>query len=140
MTRLYLPTAAELIDRLCIVQLKAIFIPENRVEYDKEIQLIMSDIDTILLEGNCRERIGSKAIHAIIMCAIANRVIWESESKARAGGDADDKNLKYTHAINGVRAAAKNVISDITRERKDLKIDCWAASLPPELGQWDVFK
>ena len=35
--RKYLPTFAELVDRMTICQLKAIFIPENKEAYDNEI-------------------------------------------------------------------------------------------------------
>lgn len=140
MTRVYLPTLAELIDRLCIVQLKSIFIGEHKTEYEQEIALIMQDIDTVLQEGNCRERMGAEAIRAIAVLSLANRVIWENESKARLGGNESDKFLKLTHSINGVRAQAKNVLSGIARERKDMKADCLAADLPPEFGNWNVFK
>ena len=40
--RKYLPTIAELIDRLSIVQLKEVFIPEHKEEYAKEIEDIVS--------------------------------------------------------------------------------------------------
>lgn len=138
MTRVYLPTLPELIDRLCIVRLKSVFIPENKIEYEKEISLIQTDIDTILLEGNCRERMGAKAIHAMLVIMLSNRIIWEAESKARAGEDGDDKHLKFTHSINGLRNRAKNVLADITRERKDMKTDCLAANLPKEFGNWEI--
>ena len=36
--RKYLPTVAELIDRLSIIQLKEVFITEHKEEYAKEIQ------------------------------------------------------------------------------------------------------
>ena len=35
--RKYLPTMAELIDRLAIVQLKEVFLPEHKSEYAQEI-------------------------------------------------------------------------------------------------------
>ena len=46
--RKYLPTLAELVDRLSIVQLKAIFIPENAAAYNEERALIEHDIDLLL--------------------------------------------------------------------------------------------
>ena len=45
MNRKYLPTLSELIDRLSIVQLKEVFIPEHKDEYSKEISDILHDID-----------------------------------------------------------------------------------------------
>ena len=50
----YLPTLSELIDRLSIVQLKEVFIPEHKEEYAKEIQEILHDIN---LEGQDAELI-----------------------------------------------------------------------------------
>ena len=39
--RKYLPTLAELIDRLSIAQLKEVFIPKHKSEYAKEIKDII---------------------------------------------------------------------------------------------------
>ena len=50
MTRKYLPTLSELIDRLSIVQLKEVFISEHKEEYSKEISDIVHDIQ-ICLDG-----------------------------------------------------------------------------------------
>ena len=38
--RKYLPTLSELIDRLSIVQLKEVFIPDHKAEYAEEIAAI----------------------------------------------------------------------------------------------------
>ncbi len=48
--RKYLPTLAELVDRLSIIQLKEVFIPEHKEEYAKEINDIIHDINLILSE------------------------------------------------------------------------------------------
>ncbi|MDE2021156.1 MAG: hypothetical protein KGJ13_12540 [Patescibacteria group bacterium] len=136
-TRLYLPTFAELTDRLTIIQLKAIFIPENKKAYDDEIALIEHDIDLLLKEK--QYALSASDIRAIAVIAIVNRVIWENESNARAGGDRQDKMLKFTHSVNGVRNAAKNVLAQNLGERADLKIDCLAADLAPEFGNWQIW-
>ena len=134
--RKYLPTLAELVDRLSIVQLKAIFIPENAAAYNEERALIEHDID-LLLAG---KTLAAKDVRAIMVVMLANRVIWENESKARAGGDDQDRLLKFTHSINGVRNTAKNMIASSANERIDIKLDCFAESLSQEFGQWDIFK
>lgn len=133
--RKYLPTLAELVDRLSIVQLKSIFIVENKTAYDEEIALIEHDID-LLLAG---KPLDAATVRAILMLMLTNRYIWENESKARQGGSEQDKLLKLTHSINGVRNTAKNVISRWAGERVDLKIDAFAAGLVEEFGNWDVF-
>lgn len=136
--RKYLPTFSDLIDRMSIVQLKAIFIPQHRAEYVRERALLEHDIDLIL--GSMKRRITASEIQAILVVMLTNRFIWENESKARAGGDEQDKLLKLTHSINGVRNAAKNRLASIAGGRKDYKIDCFAADLVKEFGDWNVFK
>lgn len=140
MNRKYLPTFAELIDRLSIVQLKAIFIPENKEAYEQEIELILHDIDEIMREvdGGFDRVVNAKMIRAMLVLMLTNRYIWENESKARLGGSEQDKLLKLTHSINGVRNTAKNVISHEMGERKDLKIDALAAELTKDYGNWDI--
>jgi hypothetical protein len=139
--RKYLPTLAELIDRLSIVQLKAIFIAENKDAYDAEMALIEHDIDLLMQE---KDVVGwtltAAQIRAVMVCMLANHTIWLNESKARLGGSDQDHLLKFTHSINGVRNTAKNIISRSAGERVDLKIDALAASLVPEFGNWNVFK
>jgi hypothetical protein len=134
--RLYTPTFAELVDRLAIVQLKAIFIPEHAEEYEKEIQLIMHDMDEILTAKNANYT--AKMVHATLMVGIVNLFIWVNESKAREGGSQQDHLLKTTHSVNGVRSTAKNVIAQGMGERIDLKVDSLAADLPKEMGNWRI--
>ncbi len=135
--RVYLPTLPELVDRLAITQLKAIFIPKHAEEYRAEMALIMHDVDLILAE---QPKFDAEAVRSVLIIMLANRFIWENESKARAGGPEQDKLLKLTHSINGVRNSAKNVLASKTGGRKDWKTDSLAADLPPEFGNWDIFR
>lgn len=160
--RKYLPTFAELVDRLSIAILKSIFISEHKEAYEKEQEFIMHDIDQIIIENspadvtvNCirdikegeslvnykprRQAVNARIIRAMLILMLTNRFIWENESKARAGGSEQDKLLKLTHSINGVRNTAKNQISAELGERVDLKIDCLAEELVKEFGNWNVF-
>ena len=125
--RKYLPTFAELIDRLSIVTLKSIKIPENKEDYEKEAQEIMHDLDLIIKEKKIN--LTAQMIRAMIVVSWSNETIWASESKAREGGTEQDHLLKFTHSINGVRNMAKNVISNEMGERQDLKLDCLAAEV-----------
>ena len=121
MERGYHLTIAQLIDRLFIVTLKSIKIPENKKEYEEEATLIMDDLDLLLGKNQ------GEFIRAIQINALSNEVIWQNESKARQGESNQDHLLKFTHSVNGVRTAAMNKISSLLGERKDLKIDCLAA-------------
>lgn len=139
--RRYLPTLSDLVDRLTIVQLKSVFIPEHKEEYVKERVLIEHDIDLIL--GDLAKEgkyVGAAQIHAIIVIMLSNRFIWESESKARAGGSEQDKLLKLTHSINGVRNTAKNQLASIDGGRRDYKTDCFASELVADFGNWNIFE
>jgi len=128
MNRQYLPTISQLVDRLAIVTLKSIKIPENKIEYEKEAALIMADLDVLLGPNQ------GKLVRAIQINAIVNEIIWTNESKARLGGDEQDHLLKFTHSVNGVRTSAMNVISSLLGERKDLKVDCIAADVCKQNG------
>lgn len=139
-SRKYLPTLADLIDRLTIVQLKEILLHDRADEYAAERKLIQHDIDVVLDEKFHADgfRVDAEAMRAIMMVMLSNRVIWENEAKARAGGDDQDRLLKFTHSVNGIRNNAKNAISERIGERKDWKVDCFAASLIADFGNWNV--
>ena len=138
MNRKYLPTFAELIDRMSICQLKAIFIPENKEAYDQEIADIQHDLDQMIEEKNIK--LSSEMLKATSIVMLTNRYIWENESKCRNGDSQDLELLKLTHSINGGRNLAKNVVSRELGERVDLKIDCLAAELKSDFQNWEVFK
>ena len=121
-SRKYLPTLSELIDRLSIVQLKEVFIPEHKEEYAKEIEDIMHDIDVVL----DNRKPDAEMIRAIIVLAQMNLHIWHNESNYRKGIK-DGNNLELTHGLNGIRNTAKNMIQEKVGGRKDYKIDCLAA-------------
>ena len=129
--RKYLPTLSELIDRLSIVQLKEVKLPDHKEEYAQEIKDIVHDIQLILEET--KGEITAETIRAIIVLAQMNTHIWYNESNVRSGKEGPNM-LALTHGINGIRNTAKNRIQEILGGRKDYKIDCIAA----EFKDWDV--
>jgi len=138
MKRKYLPTIADLIDRMAICQLKAVFIPEHKPEYEKEIKEIMHDLNIIIKTKKPKDF--GELVRAIQVNMLTNRFIWENESKAREGSSEQDYLLKLTHSINGVRNNAKNMISQQFGERKDLKLDCLAAEVIKHKGyNWEIW-
>ena len=138
--RKYLPTFADLCDRLSIVLLKQIFIPEGRRAYIEERKLIESDLDDMLGGPADKEVLRGESITAILMIMLANRTIWVNEAEARKSGRRRNTRLMFTHSINGIRNEAKNLLAALGNGRVDLKIDSFAADLPPEWGCWDVWK
>ena len=128
--RKYLPTISDLIDRLSIIQLKEVFLPEHKDEYADEIQDIVEDLEELMRW----EKPTGEMIRAIIVLAQMNAHIWYNESNFRAGKG--EGNLELTHGLNGIRNTAKNKIQENLVEggRKDYKIDCLAA----EFKDWEV--
>lgn len=129
--RKYLHTLGDLIDRLSIVQLKEVFIPEFKEEYSKEIQDIIHDIQIVLDEH--KGVIDAETIRAIVVVAQMNLHIWHNESNYRRGIK-DGNNLELTHGLNGIRNTAKNVIQEAVGGRKDYKVDCLAA----DFKDWEI--
>jgi hypothetical protein len=129
--RKYLPTLAELIDRLSIAQLKEVKIPEHKVEYAQEIADIVHDIQLCLNSSD--KQISGETIRAIVVLSQINAHIWQNESNYRKGIK-EGNNLELTHGINGIRNVAKNKIQEVVGGRMDYKIDCLAA----EFKDWEI--
>jgi hypothetical protein len=130
-SRKYLPTLSELVDRLSIVQLKEVFIPEHKDEYAKEIADIVHDIQAHIDEN--KSEITAETIRAIVVLSQMNLHIWHNESNYRKGIK-DGNNLELTHGLNGIRNTAKNRIQEVVGGRKDYKIDCLAA----DFKDWEI--
>jgi hypothetical protein len=128
--RKYLPTLSELIDRLSIVQLKEVFIPDHKEEYAAEIKDIVYDVELLLDE--C-EKLDASVIRDIIVLAQMNLHIWYNEANYRKGIK-EGNNLELTHGLNGIRNTAKNRIQHAIGGRKDYKVDCLAA----EFKDWEI--
>jgi hypothetical protein len=129
--RKYLPTLAELIDRLSISQLKEVKLVDHKEEYAQEISDIVHDIQLILDKQN--GVITADVIRAIVVLSQMNAHIWYNESNVRSG-TAGTNMLALTHGINGIRNTAKNKIQEIVGGRKDYKIDCLAS----EFKDWEI--
>jgi hypothetical protein len=135
----YFLSIAQLADRLSIVTLKSIKIHENKEEYEKEAREIINDLDVIAKEKNIEIPEFGQLIRAIGINSIINEMIWTNESFVRKGeGELSieeiGNRLQLTHALNRIRNQAMNIISNITGERKDLKLDYMDAELTKKFG------
>jgi hypothetical protein len=128
--RKYLPTLAELLDRLTITQIKEVKISEHKDKYAEEIKEILHDIDLILKNNNVV--FTGDMLRALIVVAQYNLHIWHNESNFRCGIK-DGNNLELTHSLNGIRNRGKNIIQSMLNGRQDYKIDCLAA----DQSQWE---
>lgn len=129
--RKYLPTLGELIDRLSIIQIKELKIPNHKEEYSQEIEDIVHDINQIIKEGDFE--LDGEFVRAIVVLSQMNLHIWVNEDNARSG-DNQGNQLMLTHGLNGIRNTAKNKIQERVGGRKDYKIDCIA----DEFKEWEV--
>jgi hypothetical protein len=129
--RKYLHTLGDLVDRLSIVQLKEVFIPEFKQEYAQEIADIVHDIQLILNEEDVK--LTADVIRAVVVVSQMNLHIWHNESNYRRGIK-NGNNLELTHGLNGIRNTAKNVIQESIGGRKDYKVDCLAA----DFKDWEI--
>lgn len=130
--RRYLQTFSELIDRLSIVQLKEVFIPEYKQEYAQEIADIVHDIQ-LIIDEHPESCITAETIRAIVVLAQMNLHIWHNESNYRRGIK-EGNNLELTHGLNGIRNTSKNIIQEVIGGRKDYKVDCLAA----DFKDWEI--
>jgi hypothetical protein len=130
--RKYLPTLADLLDRLSINQIKEVKLPEHKEQYAKEIKDILHDIDLIISEGNLQ--LNSIILRAVVVLSQINLHIWVNEANCR-NGVKDGNNLELTHGLNGIRSQAKNIIQKLTQDlRMDHKIDCLAVNFK----DWEI--
>ena len=134
LNRKWLPTLADLIDRMSIHQLKEVFIPENKDVYEREMNDISHDIDILISEKDVK--MSGDMVRAIVILSQINTHIWYNESKVRKGESQDLNLLKLTHGLNGIRNKCMNIIKYKTGEgdRLDFKIDCLAA----EFKDWQI--
>jgi hypothetical protein len=114
----------ELLDRLTILQLKEVKVPETKEQVSQEIEDIVHDINIILT--NSQKQITANFLRDLIVLAQFNSHICYNESEAR-NGNRDGNLLLLTHSINGIRCEARNRLQRVFDGRIEKKVDCLAA-------------
>ena len=132
--RRYMPSVADLIDRLSIDLLKQVFLSDKKEIYIEEMGEILDDLDLLL--GNKEVKLTGNLIRAILLVGQLNTHIWYNESAVRKGNKQDLEKLRLTHSINGLRSLAKNrILAELGEiEGVDFKVDCLAA----DYKEWDI--
>lgn len=120
MERKYLPSYAELIDRLSIVIQKEMFATdeEMRAAFVKERNDIIHDINVFISEG---VKVNGEQIFSAMLLQLVNSHIWSNEGAGR--GEGGEKNYEMTHALNADRAKVKRHIQEISGGRIDHKLN-----------------
>lgn len=124
---------AELIDRLCIVTLKSIRL-NHKENYEEEAHMLMRDIHKYMKRSDINILNFGKLLRAIMINTISNLTIWNNETEARKGGKDQDKYLKFTHTVNGMRRRAGNEIIKQTGGRYDMNMDTVDEELCKKMG------
>jgi hypothetical protein len=123
-SRKYHLEVGELLDRLTILQLKEVKVPETKEQVQQEIEEIVHDINCIIT--NSHKQITAQFLRDLIILAQFNAHIWYNESEARKGNK-DGNLLLLTHSINGIRVEARNRLQRLFDGRIEKKVDCLAA-------------
>lgn len=116
----------ELLDRLTILQLKEVKIPETRAMVTQEIEDILHDVNLILTNSPKTQQITAEWLRDLVILALYNSLIWQNESEARKGNE-NGNLLMFTHSINGIRVEARNRLQRMVDGRIEKKVDCLAA-------------
>ncbi len=131
--RRYVPSFAELIDRMNIIQMKIVFSKGTIAAFEDEMEDIKHDIqmylDTIV-------KVDAEVIRAIIVLTQSNLEIWKNEDGVRSQTHSAEyetiaKTLLYTHSLNATRCEAKTRIQNLIGGRTDQKINYIG-------GAWDI--
>ena len=119
------PELPFLIDLLSIVNLKSVILGANnevkKKRYEEEATELEALIDKKMKKVKVKDY--GKLIRAIQVNMLANRLIWENETKAREGGRSQDHLLPFTHAVNGMRTRAGNAMVNQTGGKVDMNLD-----------------
>ena len=130
MERKYNYTFSELLDRLSIVQLKEMLIPDHKEEYAAEMAAILSDIQSII--DTDAILINANTLRDLVVLAQINAHIWHNEANYRKG-IREGNSLELTHGLNGIRNTAKNKITSAS-------VKCWGLSLLSSCSSYVVMR
>jgi hypothetical protein len=107
--RLVHPSAGELIDRLCIDQLKQLKRPASSTAITEEMGKIRNDLAEILRQRS--EPLDASLVRLIVALAQVNLHIWEAKDRMTSRPSEFQVQMKLAHQINGIRNQLKNKIT-----------------------------
>lgn len=132
-SRKYNLSFAELVDRLCLVQMKQNY----GGDYKEEMRDVLHDIDSLIKEG--KVVVSADMIRAITVMVQANVEIWINEDNERKGiieespnWEQKYKNILRTHKLNSTRSEAKARVQELIGGRTDKKLNY-------HNGEWEIF-
>ena len=117
-SRQFLPTFAELLDRMTVTQIKLSLIENGKEDFKDELRKISHDLNNIIEAKNIP--LNSDLILTFINLAQLNLHIWNNKDKMQENLDNQEtylQLLKISHQLNGFRNQLKNkllVVEGIT--------------------------
>lgn len=115
-SRKFLPSFAELIDRITVDQIKEVLLPDQKEGVAQEMAKITHDID-LLIEDR-RMKLSARLIRIIIVIAQMNVHIWTLKDRMQEKPDQYNEFLKLAHQLNGLRNQMKNLLLEESGDRK----------------------
>jgi len=108
--RQYLPSFAELIDRLTVDQIKEVLAPSGSGAIADEIRTLENDMDLII--GDQDVALSARMLRKVIVLAQINLHIWHNKDRMQAEPDRYAELLTMAHQLNGIRNRIKNSLLD----------------------------
>ena len=108
-SRQFLPTFAELLDRMTVTQIKLSLIENGKEDFKDELRKISHDLNNIIEAKNIP--LNSDLILTVINLAQLNLHIWNNKDKMQENLDNQEtylQLLKISHQLNGFRNQLKN--------------------------------
>ena len=108
-SRQFLPTFAELLDRMTVTQIKLSLIENGKEDFKDELRKISHDLNNIIESKNIP--LNSDMILTFINLAQLNLHIWNNKDKMQENLDNQEtylQLLKISHQLNGFRNQLKN--------------------------------
>ncbi len=115
--RHFLPSFAELIDRLTVDQIKEVLLTNETKDIPKEISAICKDIDIMINQNQIV--LSARLIRIIIILAQLNVHIWSNKDRMKLDPESYDDHLKLAHQLNGLRNQMKNLLLEESGERDE---------------------
>ena len=109
-SRQYLPSFAELVDRLTVDQIKEVLAPTDSGAVSDEIKSLENDIDLIIREHDVT--VSARMLRKVIVLAQINLHIWHNKDQMQVEPDRYAELLTMAHQLNGIRNRIKNSLLD----------------------------
>ncbi|MFP6680425.1 MAG: hypothetical protein VB824_09800 [Dehalococcoidia bacterium] len=110
--RQYLPSFAELVDRLTVDQIKEVLAPSRSTSIAEEIKRLENDMNMIINTENVI--VSARLLRKVIILAQINLHIWHNKDEMQEDPERYSELLTMAHQLNGIRNRIKNSLLDET--------------------------